>query len=147
MPISFNEYNTAKIRLTDKTGQRHTINVDKEELKMLKQALNIYDLEHNKVRYRHEINPYTIRNHIEDLLDEESSEFTGLPPLPAKDHAVLESFLSLDEKTQNKIASRALYFTIERDFKEEFYNLMDKVVDRTTERIMKNLLINTNLYL
>lgn len=140
MPISFNGNNTAKIRLTDKTGQNHTINVDQKELKKLKHALNIHDLEHNKVRYRQEINPYTIRNHIDNLLDEEAGEFTGLEPLPAKDYAVLEYFSSLDEKTQNKIASRALYFTIERDFKEEFYSLMDKVLNRTTERIMKELI-------
>lgn len=140
MPISFNDNNTAKISLTDKTGQRYTINVDEKDLKTLTTALTLWDTENNQVRYRHEINPYTVRNHIEDLLDEEAGEFTGLAPLPTKQYAVLEHFLSLDEQTQNKIASRALYFTIERDFKEEFYALMDKVLDRTTERTMKGFI-------
>lgn len=140
MPISSSGHNTAKISLTDSTGQHHTINVDEKELKKLTRALSIYDTKNNKVRYRHEINPHTIRNHIDDLLDKEAGEFTGLTPLPEKDYTVLEHFSSLDEKTQNKISSRALYFTIERDFKKEFYALMDKVLDRTTERIMKELI-------
>lgn len=140
MPISFNDNNTAKIGFTDKTGQRYTINVDEEDLKTLTTALTLWDTENSQVRYRHEINPYTIRNHIEDLLDEEAAEFTGLAPLPTNQYAILEHFLNLDEKEQNKIASRALYFTIERDFKEEFYAFMDKVLDRTTERIMKEFI-------
>lgn len=140
MPISFNDNNTAKIRLTDKAGQNHTINVDQKELKKLKHALNIHDLEHNKVRYRQEINPYTIRNHIEDLLDKEAAEFTGLAPLPSKQYVVLEHFSNLDEKEKNEIASRALCLTIERDFKEEFYALMDKILDHTTGRIMKEFI-------
>lgn len=140
MPISFNDNNTAKTSLTDKTGQRYTINVDEEDLKTLTTALTLWNTENNQVRYRHEINPYTIRNHIEDLLDEEAGEFTGLTPPPTKQYAILEHFLNLDEKEQNKITSRALYFTIERDFKEEFYALMDKVLDRATERIMKEFI-------
>ena len=140
MPIKFNDNNTAKIGLTDKIGQRYTINVNEEELKMLTHALSLYDIENNQVRYRHEINPYTIRNHIEDLLDEEAGEFTGLAPLPTKQYTVLEHFSNLDEKEQNKIASNALCLAIEKDLKEEFYALMDKVLDRTTERIIKQFI-------
>lgn len=137
MPIEFNDQGTAKINIKDRTGQRYTINVDEKDLKVLTNALVLYETENSQVRYRHEINPYTVRNHIDDLLDEEAAEFTGIAPLPTKQYIVLEHFSSLDPKVQNKIASNALCLAIEKDFKEEFYTLMDKVVDRTTERIIE----------
>lgn len=136
MPIKFNDDNTI-ITIKDRTGQRYTINVDEKDLKVLTDALVIYETENSQVRYRHEISPYTVRTHIENLLDEEAAEFTGIAPLPINEYVVLEHFLSLNPKVQNKIASNALCLAIEKDFKEEFYALVDKVVDRTTERIMK----------
>ena len=137
MPIKFNNEGTTKINIKDRTGQRHTINVDEKDLKVLTNALVLYETENSQVHYRHEISPYTVRTHIENLLDEEAAEFTGIAPLPTKQYVVLEHFLSLDPKVQNKIASNALCLAIEKDFKEEFYTLMDKVVDRTTERIIE----------
>ena len=137
MPIKFNDEGNTIITIKDRTGRRHTINVDDKDLKVLTDALVRYETENSQVHYRHEISPYTVRNHIENLLDEEAAEFTGIAPLPTKEYVVLEHFLSLNPKVQNKIASDALYLAIEKDFKKEFYTLVDKVVDRTTERIIK----------
>lgn len=137
MSIKFNNKGTAKINIKDRTGQRHTINVDEKDLKVLTDTLVLYETENSQVRYRHEISPYTVRTHVENILDEEAAEFIGVAPLPTDEYVILEHFLSLDPKVQNKIASNALRLVIEKDFKEEFYALMDKVVDRTTERIIE----------